>query len=152
METIEVGKLSPTQIAKLRNKHAVRLTKDNTKLQKLIPKRALANWNILLEIFQEMLSLNQNPSKMISTLYINFYREILFSNYENANQREIDIRYLQEFADNYGQLDSFLNELSLVGSSIVTEHQSNKEKDHEILTLTTIHQAKGLEWSLVFLI
>ena len=131
---------------------AVRLTKENTKLQKLIPQRALENWNLLLEIFQELLSLNQNPSKMISTLYINFYREILFSSFENAPQREIDIRYLQEFADNYVKLDSFLNELSLVGSSIVTEHESNKENDKEILTLTTIHQAKGLEWSTVFLI
>tara|TARA_B100000700_G_scaffold325085_1_gene432883 strand:+ start:113 stop:2134 length:2022 start_codon:yes stop_codon:yes gene_type:complete len=131
---------------------AVRLTKDNIKLQKLIPKRAFENWNILLGIFQEMLCLNENPSQMISTLYLNFYREILFSSYENAAQRETDIRYLQEFADNYGKLDSFLNELSLVGSNIITEHESKKQDNNDTITLTTIHQAKGLEWNTVFLI
>ena len=134
------------------NEQAVRLTKDNIKLKKLIPEKAFESWNILLEIFQEMLCVKQTPSHMISILYMNFYRDILFNSFENAVQRESDIRYLQEFAENYEKLDSFLNELSLVGSSIITEHDSNKLNNSDILTLTTIHQAKGLEWDMVCLI
>ena len=70
------------------NERAVRMTKDNTKLQKLIPEKTLESWNLLLEIFQEMLRANQTPSEMISILYIKFYRDILLNSYENAVQRE----------------------------------------------------------------
>ena len=49
-------------------------------------------------------------------------------------------------------MDSFLNELSLVGSNIITEHESKKQDNNDTITLTTIHQAKGLEWNTVFLI
>ena len=50
------------------------------------------------------------------------------------------------------KLESFLNELSLVGSSIITEHEAEQQKNQETLTLTTIHQAKGLEWNVVIVI
>ncbi|MBL4825591.1 MAG: ATP-dependent helicase [SAR324 cluster bacterium] len=134
------------------SQQAVRLTKDNVDLQKLIPGKALESWNVLLEIFQQLLTESITPSQMISILYRNFYREVMFSSFENAAQRETDIRYLEEFAGNYKKLNAFLNELSLVGSSIITEHEAEQQGDQDTLTLTTIHQAKGLEWSLVFVI
>ena len=134
------------------NQQAVRLTKENAELQKLIPKKAIESWNLLLEIFQKMLSESTTPSQMISILYQNFYRDVLFSSYENAAQRDTDIRYLEEFSGNYETLEAFLNELSLVGSSIITEHEADQQDNQDTLTLTTIHQAKGLEWSLVFVI
>ena len=72
--------------------------------------------------------------------------------HENAPQREADLQSLLEFAGNYPDLDSFLNELSLVGNSLVSDRESMEWEDPEHLTLTTIHQAKGLEWEVVFLI
>ena len=134
------------------SQQAVRLTKDNGELQKLIPKKALESWNVLLEIFQEMLNESVTPSHMIGILYQNFYREVLFNSFENASQRETDIRYLEEFAGNYVKLEAFLNDLSLVGSSIITEHETDQQENQETLTLTTIHQAKGLEWNVVIVI
>jgi len=135
-----------------KSQQAVRLTKENAELQKLIPQKSLESWNLLLEIFQQMLAESVNPSQMISILYQNFYRDVMFSSFENAAQRDTDIRYLEEFSANYEKLDAFLNELSLVGSSIITEHEAEQQDNQETLTLTTIHQAKGLEWSLVFVI
>ena len=67
-------------------------------------------------------------------------------------QRETDVRYLEEFAGNYDKLEKFLNELSLVGSSILTDYESDQHDNQESLTLTTIHQAKGLEWDVVIVI
>ena len=134
------------------SQQAVRLTKDNVELQKLIPKKALESWNVLLEIFQQMLAENATPSHMIGLLYKSYYREVLFSSFENAPQRETDIRYLEEFAGNYNKLEAFLNELSLVGSSIITDHEAEQQDNQDTLTLTTIHQAKGLEWKVVFII
>ena len=89
---------------------------------------------------------------MIGIIYKNFYRDILFSSFENAMQRETDISYLEEFAVNYDKLETFLNELSLVGSSILTDLESEQHDNQETLTLTTIHQAKGLEWDAVIVI
>ena len=89
---------------------------------------------------------------MIRIIYQNFYKDFLFSSFENALQRETDIRYLEEFASNYDKLGTFLNELSLVGSSILTGFESDQDANQEALTLTTIHQAKGLEWDLVIVV
>ena len=69
------------------SQQAVRLTKDNVELQKLIPKKALESWNVLLEIFQQMLEESVTPSHMIGLLYKSYYREVLFSSFENAPQR-----------------------------------------------------------------
>ena len=58
-------------------------------------------------------------SRMLEIVHLNFYREVLRNTYENAPQREADLQSLLEFAGNYPDLDSFLNELSLVGNSLV---------------------------------
>jgi DNA helicase-2/ATP-dependent DNA helicase PcrA len=148
-----IGNTTAHQIFRVfQSQQAVRLTKDNVELQKLIPKKALESWNVLLEIFQQMLEENVTPSHMIGLLYKSYYREVLFSSFENAPQRETDIRYLEEFAGNYNKLEAFLNELSLVGSSIITDHEAEQQDNQDTLTLTTIHQAKGLEWKVVFII
>ena len=148
-----IGNTTAHQIFRVfQSQQAVRLTKDNVELQKLIPKKALESWNVLLEIFQQMLEESVTPSHMIGLLYKSYYREVLFSSFENAPQRETDIRYLEEFAGNYNKLEAFLNELSLVGSSIITDHEAEQQDNQDTLTLTTIHQAKGLEWKVVFII
>ncbi len=131
---------------------AVRLTEENKSLQKLIPHKAKMDWEVIQECFQEMLADEITPGQMISIVYQRFYKHVLFENFENAHQREADISYLVEFAGNYKKLEAFLNELSLVGSSIITDHEAEQQADQEILTLTTIHQAKGLEWEAVFMI
>ncbi len=134
------------------DQQAIRLTKDNEALKRLIPKKAINNWDVLQDCFQKMLEGNISPSDMIGIIYQNFYRDVLFSSFENALQRETDVRYLEEFAVNYEKLETFLNELSLVGSSILTDYESDQNENQEALTLTTIHQAKGLEWDVVIVI
>lgn len=133
------------------SQQAVRLSEENDALQKLIPRKSRNDWNSLRECLRELLDENISPAEMISTVYKNFYRAVMYSEFENAKLRENDIHYLVEFAGNYRSLESFLNELSLVGSSIITE-QEEQNDERDLLTLTTIHQAKGLEWDVVFLI
>ena len=134
------------------DQQAVKLTKSNESLNKLIPNKAFNSWIVLQECFQKMLEDKISPSDMIRIIYQNFYKDILFSSFENALQRETDVRYLEEFAGNYDKLETFLNELSLVGSSILTSYESHQDTNQESLTLTTIHQAKGLEWDVVIVI
>ncbi len=131
---------------------SVRLTADNEALQKRIPKKARAQWDRMLGCFKEMLREDITPSEMVAVVFREFYRDYMMLSFENPIQREADIHYLQEFAEKYKTLDRLLNELSLVGASVIKDHEADNYQEDEYLTLTTIHQAKGLEWDAVFLI
>lgn len=132
---------------------AVRLTLDNTDLQKMIPKKARAYWDFMLECFKKLLEEGTTPAQMIALIYQMIYCDYLLSTYENARQREADIRYLEEFAGKYKSLERLLNELSLVGPTVIKDYEAEEyQADDECLTLSTIHQAKGLEWDAVFVI
>ena len=131
---------------------AVRLSQGNEALQKLIPAKAREDWAQLQECFRQMLTPETSPARMLEIVYLNFYREILRNTFENAPQREADLQSLLEFAGNYPALEPFLNELSLLGNNLVSDRAAQDWGDEEHLTLTTIHQAKGLEWEAVFLI
>ena len=130
---------------------AVRLTQENETLQKLIPAKSREEWQTMTGCLRNLLRDDLTPSEMIGIVYRDFYREVMYSEFENAVMRENDVQYLQEFSANYRSLEGFLNELSLVGSSIITDQEAD-DQDQETLTLTTIHQAKGLEWNAVFVI
>ena len=134
-----------------REQQAVRLTQENETLQKLIPAKSREDWQTMTGCLRNLLRDDLAPSEMIGIVYRDFYREVMFSEFENAVMRENDVQYLQEFSANYRSLEGFLNELSLVGSSIITDREAD-DQDQETLTLTTIHQAKGLEWNAVFVI
>jgi DNA helicase-2/ATP-dependent DNA helicase PcrA len=89
----------------------------------------------------------------------NGYEQYLQENYENAEARAEDIRGLALYANRYNSTEDFLSELALLSTERFKEPQplvgedviSGAEED-ELLTLTSVHQAKGLEWSAVFLI
>jgi len=91
------------------------------------------------------------PSEQISLVLDGFYSDYLISQYPNAEERKQDIEELAGYAKRFTTTAEFLSQLSLLseltGEDIITED----ERD-ESLTLTTIHQAKGLEWSHVFII
>ncbi|MBF0286199.1 MAG: ATP-dependent helicase [SAR324 cluster bacterium] len=131
---------------------AVRLTFDNVELQKKIPKKAKVAWEQLLICFKRLLEEGTTPSQMVAIVYQMIYRDYLFVSYENAVQREADIAYLEEFAGKYKSLERLLNELSLVGTTAIKDYEAERFQEDECLTLTTIHQAKGLEWNVVFVI
>lgn len=131
---------------------AVRLTLDNAELQKKIPKKARARWDQLLACFKEMLVEGVTPAEMVAIVQEGFYKDHLLVTYENASQRETDITYLEDFAKKYKSLERMLNELSLVGATVIKDHEEDQNGEEEVLTLTTIHQAKGLEWDAVFVI
>tara|TARA_Y100000385_G_C12482274_1_gene379536 strand:- start:6 stop:503 length:498 start_codon:yes stop_codon:yes gene_type:complete len=75
-----------------------------------------------------------------------------FDNYENRKQ---DIEQLMQYGENYDDILEFLAQLSLM-SSVDNEpaggNQAQKDKTNEGVLLSSIHQAKGLEWKVVFLV
>jgi DNA helicase-2/ATP-dependent DNA helicase PcrA len=74
--------------------------------------------------------------------------------FENAQERLEDLRELVNFAHTYKNLKDFLADVTLregfKGESILEAGDS--DDPNEELVLSTIHQAKGLEWRAVFVI
>ncbi|MGH7969253.1 MAG: 3'-5' exonuclease, partial [Limisphaerales bacterium] len=58
---------------------------------------------------------------------------------------------LAVFAQQFGSLPDFLTQLALL-TNVEAEDDHPADKDDEELRLTTVHQAKGLEFDVVFLI
>ena len=116
-----------------REQQAVRLTQENETLQKLIPAKSREEWQTMTGCLRNLLRDDLTPSEMIGIVYRDFYREVMYSEFENAVMRENDVQYLQEFSANYRSLEGFLNELSLVGSSIITDQEAD-DQDQETLT------------------
>lgn len=99
------------------------------------------------------------PSKQIEAILTRGYVEYLQGAYENADAREEDLRQLARFASQYESTEAFLSELALVNSErfngpgrTVGEDVVEGADEDERLVLSSIHQAKGLEWRAVFVI
>lgn len=101
----------------------------------------------LLKLKEVLLNLvNQDSvSKKIEFLYESFYREYLENNYHDYVERKLDIHRLIEIAERYRSLERFLSDL------VINENVA-QETDRKKVTLTTVHQAKGLEWDVVFIL
>jgi len=85
-------------------------------------------------------------SDKISFLYESFYQQYLQDNYPDYKERQQDIERLIEVALRYNSLEHFLSDLT------VNEDVQNNVSKGQKITLTTVHQAKGLEWDVVFVI
>ena len=91
------------------------------------------------------------PSKMIHIILEAIYDDYLKSKYANHQQRREDLTTLESFARTFQSPVDFLSQLSLMATAD-TEGIRAAENETEKITLSTIHQAKGLEWRVVFVI
>jgi len=77
--------------------------------------------------------------------YSSYIREI----YPNWTERADDLQSLISFAARYDTMEELLAQLVLLASE---SNERNSEEIKNCLRLTTIHQAKGLEFPVVFVI
>lgn len=71
----------------------------------------------------------------------------LRSAYENYDERAEDIAQLARTVGEETELEQFLSQVALL-----SETDQETPDDDDCVTLSTIHQAKGLEWKVVFII
>lgn len=94
---------------------------------------------------------DRTPEKIIDLLLNKGdYRTYLQDNYSDAYAREEDLIQLGNFAAKFERMDDFLNELALLTN--MSKEEEIEERQEDKVILSTIHQAKGLEWSYVFII
>ncbi|HOV54172.1 MAG TPA: ATP-dependent helicase [Fervidobacterium sp.] len=86
------------------------------------------------------------PAQQIERFYEDFYKNYLEFEYPDFRDREEDIERLTEMAKFYDSTQDFLNDL------LISEDVGREVENESKVTLTTVHQAKGLEWKVVFVI
>ncbi len=93
------------------------------------------------------------PDPLIEHILEGGYNQHVLMNFDNAKDRLNDLRELVNFAHTYKSLKDFLADVTLresfKGESILRPAEDNETDE---LVLSTIHQAKGLEWRAVFVI
>jgi DNA helicase-2/ATP-dependent DNA helicase PcrA len=147
-----IGNTTAHKIYRLfQDQKAVRLSPDNLALAKAIPAKARPAWQTFAATLKDLLRENITPQDMLEAVRKGFYHDVLYAVFDNAAERDADLAYLAEFAAKYRSLERFLGQLALVGSTVIQDDSAEEERP-EHLTLTTIHQAKGLEWDVVFVI
>ena len=92
---------------------------------------------------------DQDPSALIGAVMATGYMDYLRAKYEAHQSRLEDIQQLAVFARSYRSLRSLLSELVLLGE-LYGQEMASGSRDDERLVLSSVHQAKGLEWRVVF--
>ena len=118
---------------------------------KSIPKKAATAWaQFVATISQlEAESTRRNAAKMLRLVMDAGYDDYLKETYDNYERRLDEIQQLAEFAFQFGTVEEFLTQLALLTN---VEAEDDPKDDSEKIKLSTIHQAKGLEFEVVFVI
>jgi len=122
-------------------------------LQK-IPSRVRENWRLFSRTLSMLRDLEKTsgPGGMIEQVLQEGYESYLQSKYPDYESRMDDLRQLAAFAYRYSSCQDFLSELALL-TSLEGESTPVRGRDENgTVKLSSVHQAKGLEWSVVFII
>lgn len=117
-----------------------------------MPKKSLSAWPQWRDTLEQVSAPeNKNqPAQMIQMIFEAVYEDYLQENYDNFRNRQDDIQQLAQFAQSFPDVEEFLSQLALM--TTVEADASQSAKDEERLRLSTVHQAKGLEFRAVFVI
>jgi DNA helicase-2/ATP-dependent DNA helicase PcrA len=90
------------------------------------------------------------PSEL--DLACRWYLPFMEERYEDATHRESDLTQLAHIATTYATRERFLTELTLDPPDATSDRAGPPLLDEDYLILSTIHSAKGQEWSSVFVL
>jgi ATP-dependent DNA helicase UvrD/PcrA len=91
------------------------------------------------------------PSEMIVSVVEAIYDDYAKANFTNYELRREDLNQLASFARQFSDAQAFLSQLALI-SNVDAEPAPNAAADKEAVNLSSVHQAKGLEFHTVFVI
>ncbi|MDA8082676.1 MAG: ATP-dependent helicase [Nitrospiraceae bacterium] len=117
-----------------------------------VSKKSVDGFNTFLDVIGELRAERYltAPSAAVDHILRHGYEDHLYNTYPNAEMRIEDIEQLIRFALRYDSLEVFLSELALQGVSDPDSGETEEAEGRVILS--TVHQAKGLEWSTVFIL
>ncbi|MEA2013866.1 MAG: ATP-dependent helicase [Thermodesulfobacteriota bacterium] len=118
-----------------------------------VPKAALSGIRRFRDILGDIrdLSAVNDLTGIAGAILDGGYREYLEIKYGDTATREDNLKQLSDFSARFCSLEDFLRDLALM-TNVTEEESRNTEADNCKVVLSSIHQAKGLEWSVVFMI
>jgi len=114
-----------------------------------LPARSRKGFAVLIKILSRIQT--EKVGETITLLLKEGYGEKLIGLYTHPESRREDIEQFAAYAGRFSDLRTFLSELNL-SSGIVGEEVLDAGAAEDALVLSSIHQAKGLEWTAVFLL
>ena len=150
----ELGKeQSPSSLPQLPSPSSHLLAPALQACAKAVPKKAAVAWAQFVATISQLEdpAVRKSASKMLRIVMDAGYDDYLKETYANYERRLEELQQLAEFAFQFGSVEEFLTQLALLTN--VEAEDGNAAKDAaEKLKLSTIHQAKGLEFDAVFVI
>src|SRR5438477_1627128 len=125
--------------------------------ERLLPMNVSAksrkHWTQLVHTLDEIAPGGQPnpPSEMITSVVEAVYDDYAKVNFTNYELRKEDLNQLAAFSRQFKDLNEFLSQLALM-SNVDAEAAPNQTADKEAVNLSSVHQAKGLEFHSVFVI
>jgi DNA helicase-2/ATP-dependent DNA helicase PcrA len=116
-----------------------------------VPKKAVLPWAQFTATISQLEDedVRKSAAKMLRLVMDAGYDDYLKETYDNYERRLDEIQQLAEFAFQFGSVEEFLTQLALLTN---VEAEEDPKDEVERIKLSTIHQAKGLEFDVVFVI
>jgi DNA helicase-2/ATP-dependent DNA helicase PcrA len=116
------------------------------------PSKATGSWSQLIGTLAKLapMGVPAPPSEMITAVTSGLYDDYMQAKFANYEARRDDLNTLANYAKQFEQTDEFLAQLTLLGGTETSE-VTGRDDEEDRVCLSSIHQAKGLEWQAVFL-
>jgi DNA helicase-2/ATP-dependent DNA helicase PcrA len=118
----------------------------------LIPKGGERTFKQFQALLKKLGEQTDQPAEMIRTVTQSGYEEYLKNQYPNYRERMEDLEQLGSYCTQFKRLEELLSALALVSGIEAETVVEGDEGDKEACVLSTVHQAKGLEWKAVFVV
>ncbi|HXR05321.1 MAG TPA: UvrD-helicase domain-containing protein [Verrucomicrobiae bacterium] len=120
---------------------------------KSVPAKATKAWVQFVETVSQLedATVRQSAAKMLRVVIDAGYDDYLKENFANYRTRLEDLEQLAVFAYQFESVEDFLTQLALL-TNVEAEDDQAARDDTDKIRLSTIHQAKGLEFDAVFVI
>lgn len=118
----------------------------------LVPGGGERNFKSFQSVMFSLLEKINHPAEMIKIISESDYADHLKNQYPNYLERLEDLRQLGSYATQFRSLEELLSALSLASGMEAETIVEGEEGDEEACVLSTVHQAKGLEWKVVFVV
>lgn len=122
----------------------------------LIPEKARVQWKPISDAIgaYKSASAPEAVSALIEAFITHFYESHLKKDFENWQDRLDDVRELASEVQSRGNIRDFLADIALMTN---VDREGEREANGEVrneprVLLSTVHQAKGLEWPIVIIL
>ena len=123
----------------------------HSKVVKKVPQAAIEEWPALIATLLDLRSAveTSNPQRVVELAVEGWYSSYIREVYPNWTTRVDDLESLVGFASRFEAMEDLLAQLILLNSEA---SDRSIDPDQDSMRLTTVHQAKGLEFPVVFVI